>query len=736
MSKLWYRQYAQKWDEALPLGNGKLGAMFFGGTAVERVQLNEETIWYGRERERNNPDAKANLSKVRNLILSGKVKEAETIMKYAFSGVPQAQRTYQSLGDVTITVGHENVIGYIRELILDDAIGYVRYSCNGVDYEREYLISAPDNVIAINFKANKNNQINFDVVLTREKFYDGVKKRNDGILLYGNLSKGAPDFAIECKVVTEGGSVEIIGEHIVVTQANKATLYITGGSTLNRNNLWEELDAIIDNAINKGYQEVKSKHIEDYKYYYDRVEFELNDMSDLDSIPTNIQLLRCKAGVYSNALFKTYFDFGRYLLISSSREGTYPANLQGIWNDKMKPSWDSKYTLNINLEMNYWPAEVCNLSECHMPLFEHIKRMLPHGRITASKMYGCRGFVAHHNTDIYGDTAVTDHWLKGSYWVMGAAWLCTHIWTHYEYTKDKEFLREYYPIMKEACEFFVDFLIEDDGYLKTCPSVSPENSYRLETGEVCSNSVAVTMDNEILRDLFSECKMAGQILDVNDGFAKTCDDIISKLPEIKIGKYGQIMEWQEDYEELNPGHRHISHLYALYPSEQILKGENEELCEAARITLQRRIDNGGGHTGWSRAWIVNFFALLWDADGAYEHLCKLLEISTLSNLFDNHPPFQIDGNFGGITGICNMIMQSTSKRVVLLPALPDAWQTGLMRGLKIKGGAEIDIEWKDKQLVLVRIKAIQDDLKTELIYKDKKKIVQLKKGETILIKDI
>lgn len=736
MSKLWYRQYAQKWDEALPLGNGKLGAMFFGATAVERVQLNEETIWYGRERERNNPDAKDNLAKVRNLILSGNVKEAETIMKYAFSGVPQSQRTYQSLGDATITVNHENVEGYIRELILDDALGRVRYSCDNVNYEREYLISSPDNVIAINFRADKERQISFDVILTRERFYDGVKKRNDGILLYGNLSKGAPDFAIEAKVVSDGGKVKIIGEHIVVTDANSATLYITGGSTLNRINLEEELDQIINNAVNKGYDKVKEAHIKDYKSYYDRVDFKLNDMEDINIIPTNIQLLRCKAGVYSNALFKTYFDFGRYLLISSSREGTYPANLQGIWNEKMKPSWDSKYTLNINLEMNYWPAEMCNLSECHMPLFEHIKRMVPHGRITASKMYGCRGFVAHHNTDIYGDTAVVDHWLKGSYWVMGAAWLCTHIWTHYEYTKDKEFLREYYPIMKEACEFFVDFLIEDNGYLKTCPSVSPENSYRLDTGEVCSNSVAVTMDNEILRDLFSDCKMANEILNINDGFDITCENIIGKLPELKIGKYGQIMEWQEDYEEFNPGHRHISHLYALYPSEQILKGENEELCNAAKVTLQRRLDNGGGHTGWSRAWIINFFALLWDSEGAYENLCKLMEISTLSNLFDNHPPFQIDGNFGGITGICNMIIQSTSKRVVLLPALPTKWHTGSLKGIRIKGGGEVDLEWKDNSLTLVKIKAKCGDFKTKLIYKETKRDVEIKCGETLIIRDL
>lgn len=795
MSRLWYRRYAQIWDEALPIGNGKLGAMFFGNTVKERIQFNEETIWYGAPTDRNNEDARENLDKVRQLIFSGRVKEAEVLMKYAFSGVPQSQRTYQSLGDMTINIEHENAKDYRRELILDDATGHVYYDCDGVRYEREYIASAVDNVIAVKFTASRPGSLSFDVILTRERFYDGVKKHNGGIMLYGNLGKGAPDFAIMSKIVTSGGKYCVIGEHMVVSNADSAVIYVTGGSTLNRTNLSEELDAYIDSAIEKGYEKVRSQHIEEYKKYYDRVDFWLKSNSQLtdmdinngnikennikannvnwhsdnknneeydndENIPMSIKLLRCKAGIYSNSLFKTYFDFGRYLLISCSREGTYPANLQGIWNDKMKPSWDSKYTININTEMNYWPAEMCNLSECHMPLFEHIKRMVPNGEITARKMYGCRGFVAHHNTDIYADTAVVDHWIKGSYWVMGAAWLCTHIWMHYEYTKDISFLKEYYPIVKEACEFFIDYLVEDkrDGYLKTCPSVSPENSYILPNGDVCSNSAGVTMDNELLRDLFTECIKIHKIIsedeqkqsvssdkkdedvNINDisrdkEFIEKCEYILTKLAPLKVGKYGQIMEWSEDYEELNPGHRHISHLYALYPSEQILAGreEDEKICKAAKVTLERRLSNGGGHTGWSRAWIINFYAALWDSEKAYYNLCKLLEISTLPNLFDNHPPFQIDGNFGATAAICNMIVQSTMNRIVILPALPKEWNTGHLRGVRVKGGARVDIEWKDGILKKTTIYADRDDIATKIMYRERFKDIHLKKGDKYII---
>jgi len=396
----------------------------------------------------------------------------------------------------------------------------------------------------------------------------------------------------------------------------------------------------------------------------------------------------------------------------------------------MTPPWDSKYTININTEMNYWPSEICNLSECHEPLFELLKTMLPNGKVTAQKMYQCRGFVAHHNTDIWGDTAVQDCWVPGSYWVMGAAWLCTHLWTHYEYTMDKVFLAEYYPIMREAALFFLDFLIEDNGYLKTCPSVSPENTFILPTGVKGANTSGVTMDNQILRDLFTQCIKADEILNLNDPLSSQFKETMERLVPTQIGKHGQIMEWPEDYEELEPGHRHISHLYGLHPSDQITVDGTPELVEAAKITLDRRLSMGGGHTGWSRAWIINHYAKLWDGETAYYHIEQLLGKSTLPNLFDNHPPFQIDGNFGVCSGIAYMLLQSNADRMVLLPALPKAWSTGSVKGLCATHGAEVTMEWKNGKLVYCKIYAKKCRITTDVVYGDTMHSINVEQGES------
>ncbi len=422
-----------------------------------------------------------------------------------------------------------------------------------------------------------------------------------------------------------------------------------------------------------------------------------------------------------------YFNFGRYLLISCSRPGTLPATLQGLWNKDMLPPWDCKYTININTEMNYWIAENGNLSECHLPLFDHLKRMLPNGRETARKMYGCRGFVAHHNTDLWGDTAVQDLWVPGSYWVMGAAWLCTHLWTHYEYTGDREFLREYYPVMREAALFFLDFMIEHEGYLKTCPSVSPENTYILPSGVRGACGMGVTMDNQILRDLFTQCIKAAGLLGIEDELTAQFDEARSRLVPTQIGSRGQILEWDKEYEEAEPGHRHISHLYGLHPSDQITVDGTPKLAEAARITLEERLSHGGGHTGWSRAWIINHYAKLWDGEKAYENLLALYQRSTLPNLFDNHPPFQIDGNFGGAAGIAEMLVQSTSKRVVLLPAIPKAFVSGRADGLCVRGGAEVDLVWRDGDLEEFTVRA-KAEFNTRFVYREKEMEICLPAG--------
>lgn len=732
MSRLWYENPARVWEEALPLGNGKLGAMVFGGVSKEQIQLNEDSMWYGGPRDRNNPDALKNMPKIRELILSGKISEAEKLMKYALSGTPQSQHPYQSLGNLYLEFsGVANISNYKRSLCLDSATYVQEFDGDNVHYSREVFISAPENVMVIHIKGSKKGSINFDALITRERFYENASSiSSNGIMLDGNLSKGGLDFAMILKGKTKGGTIETIGEHLIVEYADEVTLYFSAGTTFRMTNLKEEIEELLDSAMSYDYEILKDKHIKDYQSLYNRVNFSLDDIEEYDKIPTDVRLEHAKEGKVDTGLSKLYFDFGRYLLISSSREGSLPATLQGIWNKDMKPSWDSKYTININTEMNYWPAEVCNLSECHMPLFDLIERMVPNGRVTARKMYGCNGFVAHHNTDIWGDTAVQDLWIPGSYWVLGAAWLCTHQWTHYEYTKDIEFLKHTFPIMREAALFFLDFMIEHDGFLKTCPSVSPENTFILPSGERGANTAGVTMDNQIIRDLFHQCIEAANILQVADELNDRIKVAVECLVPTQIGKHGQIMEWPFDYEEEEPGHRHISHLYGLHPSEQITMDKTPELAKAAKVTLERRLSYGGGHTGWSRAWIMNHYARLWDSEKAYYNLEMLLGKSTLPNMFDNHPPFQIDGNFGGCAAIAEILVQSTIERIILLPALPKEWKKGSIKGLCVKGGGWINVSWENGKLISATIKATSD-MNTFVVYKDKRVKVTLEKNETI-----
>lgn len=502
----------------------------------------------------------------------------------------------------------------------------------------------------------------------------------------------------------------------------------------------------LEAARAQSYEDLRKAHVADYRELFGRARLEIEWDRQAEQLPTDKRLelaaRRCAEGSEERAdrpspdlgLAPLYFDYGRYLLIACSRPGGLPATLQGLWNKDMTPPWGGKFTVNINTEMNYWPAESCNLSPCHMPLFDLIRSMVPNGRKTAREMYGCRGFVCHHNTDINGDTAPQDMWIPGTYWVMGAAWLCTHQWTHYQYTQDMAFLKEQFPIMCEAALFFLDFLVEDGPYLVTCPSVSPENTYVLPGGEKGANGIGVTMDNQILRDLFGQCLEAYRVLVEKEGcdetvkaaleeaeipdlpaFIRQVEETRARLIPTRISDRGTILEWRQDYEELEPGHRHISHLYGLHPSEQITVDGTPELSRAARTTLERRLSHGGGHTGWSRAWIINHYARLWDGNTAYWHIEQLLGKSTYPNMFDRHPPFQIDGNFGGTAAMAEMLVQSGSRRVVLLPALPDVWKSGSARGLRIQGNAVIDLSWKEGVLENCRIQA-GSDLDTYIRY--------------------
>ena len=732
MSKLWYKQPAEEWEEALPLGNGGLGAMVFGGVANERLQMNEESMWYGGRTDRNNPDAKRMLPQIREFIFGGEIKKAERLIKLALSGCPNSMHPYQTLGDIFLQFeGVEDYTDYHRELDLEKAVYRQSFTCAQTLYKREIYISKPAGVMVMHFLAEGKEKINLTASLGREKFFDGVKKAGTrGICLYGNLGKGGFDFSMMLTADTKDGKVEVIGEHLLVSDAAEVTLYFCGDTSYHVPSAMLEpsISDRIQKAAEQKTENLFAKHVEDYRSLYGRVEFDLGDLAEYDSIPTDQRVLNAQKHPADIGLSKLFFDYGRYLLISCSREGGLPATLQGLWNKDMLPPWDSKYTININTEMNYWPAESCNLPECHMPLFELIKKMVPNGRKTARQMYGCGGFVCHHNTDIHGDTVTQDRWIPGSYWVMGAAWLCTHQWTHYQYTLDQDFLQESFPIMREAAQFFLDFLIEHDGYLVTCPSVSPENTFILPNGEQGANIYGVTMDNQILRDLFTQCIEAAKILEVEDELNDRIKEAREKLIPTRIGKHGAIMEWPEDYEEAEPGHRHISHLYGLHPSDQITVDDTPELAEAARITLERRLAAGGGHTGWSRAWITNHYARLRDGEKAYENIEKLFSNSVYLNLFDKHPPFQIDGNFGITAAIAEMLVQSSMERIILLPALPSAWRSGSIKGLRVKGGGEIDLYWKDGILEKCRVKSVKG-MVTSLKYKETTTLFKWNPGE-------
>lgn len=772
MEKLWYQKPADEWEEALPLGNGRLGAMVFGQIQKEQIQVNEESIWYGKRRERINPDARENLPKIREYIRNGQIQKAQKLMSLAMTGCPYGERMYQTLGEISIEMDlpeekiekdADSAINttYYRELDLSKAVCHVQYDCEKsegktIKIESTYFISHPDDCMIVHMKAS-NGQLSFVAKLDRGKYFDSIGKCDDyTIFLSGNLGKEAPEFAMCLRAKVVGGSVKTIGQSLLVEKADEVILYFGADSSFHyseeevkewadpQQKLVEKLIAHLDLVMEKDYEKVLMAHIQDYQSLYNRVSFQLKEEKSIEALATDERLLRVKDGGEDIGLSKLLFDYGRYLLISCSRPGTLPANLQGIWNKEFRPAWDSKYTININTEMNYWPAESCALSECHQPLFDHLERMRNHGRKVAREMYGCRGFVAHHNTDIYADCAPQDNCMSSTFWVMGAAWLCTHLWTHYAYTKDQDFLLKAYPIMAEAALFFLDYMEEKNGYLVTNPSSSPENTYIMPNGESGCVCIGSAMDMEILRDLFTECCEAAKILKEK---INTCvipsvtnvsllqgqiEEALKKIPPIRIDSTGRIMEWMEKYEEKELGHRHMSHLYALYPSDQISVDQTPELAEAAKKTLKTRLSHGGGHTGWSRAWIINFYAKLRDAESAAENIRLMLTNSTYPNLFDRHPPFQIDGNFGVTAAIAQMLVQSRENEIILLPSLPRQWADGSVKGLRVVGNASVDLAWKDGKLVECAIHA-DSEYNGTLVYGEKKCLVQVEKGKNVRV---
>ncbi|MCL2627107.1 MAG: glycoside hydrolase family 95 protein [Oscillospiraceae bacterium] len=730
-SLLWYKKPADtnKWTEALPIGNGRMGAMVFGGTHFERIQFNEDSVWSGKFRDRTNPYAKAELENIRRLIREGKIEEAENLTRYAFTGTPEFQRSYQTLGDLLINFHNipDEITYYKRSLSLEDAVAETKFTAGGFSYKWEVLASNPADIIAVKLTTDNPDGLSLDARLVRSRYCEKTGTIDENTVYLYN--KDGLSFHWVMAGKNTSGTLNAMGEYLVVKNTKELVLYLTAVTEFRSEDTLSDCKQILQKAAAKSFDEIKSEHIEDYQNLESRVSLTLTE--EISELPTDERLQSVKAGKTDLGLYELYFRFGRYLLIACSRPGTLPANLQGIWcNDFLAP-WDSKYTININIQMNYWLAENCNLSECHKPLFEHLHRMAPKAAEVAKSMYGARGITAHHNTDIWGDCVPQDTWIPATYWVLSIAWFCLHIWEHYEYTLCRKFLTEHYELLKDACLFFVDFLVENEkGELVVTPSVSPENVYILPNGTQGTLCEGCTMDSHILEELFNAYEKTCNILDKDKELAQKISGVRKKLPKTKIGKNGGIMEWLEDYGEAEPGHRHMSHLFALFPGKGISPETTPQLAKAARKTLEMRLSQGGGHTGWSRAWIINFYAMLNDGNEANFHLKELMCHSTLENLFDDHPPFQIDGNFGATAGIANMLLKSDAgSKVYLLHALPDEWKNGKVTGLRAKGGLTVDITWKNGEITAASVTA-EKDYTGEVIYKDNTTNVSLKAGET------